>query len=317
VVKDADGVRQARDRTFSLVFLLLATALSCSIVVLLTARPVQPGQLPALRLDPVAVEAQRSHDQRLAQRAHAFEGDLDVQRLLSLLRAEGLAELDEAVDSAVQSERRSELALLAPKVLARLGPSRTAELFAFLSERAMHALYAPGMASRVAASPGSGVAPAQSTPTPPATHTDVLAQAARTHESDRGWLGSFPSLLAQYGYADADGRVWAPALAIRTFYKARLNLLCQRPADAGLRAIELQAYEGWNALHAGPLQPERRASAAEAFRRAGGHHGREAAAIWSFQGGARERALALLREEYARTGALRLRNMGLFALQAP
>jgi len=317
VVKDADSVRQPRDRSFTLVFFLLAVTLSCSIVVLLAPRPVQPSQLPSLRLDRAAVDAQRTRERQLVLRARSFERDADVQQLLALVRAEGLAELEPFPDREALRARRVELASLAQRVFVRLGAEGTRAWFASVTELAITALHAPASASAPPAPtppPVGTVEPALPTSAPTGDARSASAMSTRsTDEASRGLLGDFPTLLARYGYADADGRVWAPALAIRTLYKARLNLICERPLDTDLTPIELQAYEGYNALHAGPMPPQRRAKAALAFQRAGGHHGTEAAAIWLYQGGGQERAVAMLREEYERTGLLRLKNLVLGA----
>ena len=201
---------------------------------------------------------------------------------MSLYRAEGLAELQDSIDLSALGERRRELAASAESLFTRLGAERT---------RALIAATRPSVAM---ASVG------------PATATDG--------SEARGLLGSFPALLTRYGYIDVARRGYgqAPPLAVRTLYKARFNLITERPLERDLSTIELQAYEGFNALHAAGLSAERRAQAAQTFFRAGGHDGAEAAAIWLWQGGAREQALSLLRSEYRRSAALRLRNMALY-----
>jgi hypothetical protein len=279
MLKDAERSRKQPERTFTAVFALLATALSCSIVVVLAPRPVQPSQLPALRLDPRDVEAALLHEHELVARAHAFERDPDVLHVLSLYRDEGLSELQDNVDLGALGDRRRELAASAENLFARLGVERTRALIASTTERAMMSL-----------------------------------AGKRNSPEARGLLGSFPAKLTRYGYIDASRRGYgqAPALAVRTLYKARFNLITERPLERDLSAIELQAYEGFNALHATGLPAERRAQAAQTFLRAGGRDGAEAAAIWLWQGGAREQALALLRTAYRKSAALRLRNMALY-----
>jgi hypothetical protein len=289
MLKDAAETKKRVERSFTAAFALLATALSCSIVVVLAPRPVQPSQLPALRLARRAVEAQLAHDRELAASARSFERDPDVVNVLSMYRREGLAELRNDLDMQVLADQRRELSSGADKLFTRLGGERTRALIAAVTERAMAALAQDHAASET-----------------------------------RGLLGGFPSLLARLGYDDSfvvepatkrvarAGYSRAPTLAVRTLYKARFNLICERPLDRDLTPLELQAYEGFNALHAAGLPPERRAQAAQTFFRAGGHDGAEAAAIWMYQGGAHDAALALLRSEYERTGALRLRNMALY-----
>jgi len=279
MLKDEEGSEKQPERTFTAAFALLATALSCSIVVVLAPRPVQPSQLPALRLDPREVAAALVVDQQRAERARAFERDPDVLHLLSLYRAEGLSELQDGVDMNAVGERRRELAASAELLFTRLGAERTRALIAATTERAMACL-----------------------------------AGNRDSADARGLLGSFPALLTRYGYVDRARRGYgqAPTLAVRTLYKARFNLITERPLERDLSAVELQAYEGFNALHAAGLPGERRAHAAQTFFRAGGHDGAEAAAIWLWQGGGREQALSLLRSEYRKSGRLRLRNMALY-----
>jgi hypothetical protein len=281
MLKDAEGGQKQPERAFTAAFALLATALSCSIVVVLAPRPVPPSQLPPLWLDSQRVEAALAHDHELAASAHALVKEPEVTRFLQLYRDEGLSELADDVNLSALGERRRELSASADRLFTRLGVERTRALIASTTERAMQAL---------------------------AGHGDSTEA--------RGLLGSFPGLLSRYGYVDAARRGFgqAPPLSVRTLYKARFNLICERPLERDLQPIELQAYEGFNALSAAGLSPERRAQAAQTFFRVGGRDGAEAAAIWQFQGGAHGQALALFRSGYERTGLLRLRNMALYVV---
>jgi len=264
------------ERAFTATFALIATAIACSIVVLVAPRPVMPSRLPALRLDPALVEAQLVRDREAAASARS---DPETGEFLRAYAEEGMAEVDAHVAPAHLASLRTEVGQRATRLLARIGPEGTHALVAFLSGRALE-----------------------------------LLRDAPTSLEARGLLGSFPRLLAQYGYTDARGVLLAPALSVSAIYKARFNVLAGRAPATGLSAIELQAYEGWNALHAGGLVPERRAEAARTFRDAGGAHGAEALAIWLYHGGARELSLELL-QRGADEGVLRMRNMALFALQ--
>ncbi|MEY4509700.1 MAG: hypothetical protein RLZZ450_1822 [Pseudomonadota bacterium] len=291
MLKDAEGTKKQTERSFTAAFALLVTALACSIVVVLAPRPVHPSQLPALRLPRAAVEAELAVGHALADSVRPLEREPEVVHVLAMYREEGLAELAGALDMARLANRRRELSGAGNTLFARLGAERTRALMASITERAMSAW-----------------------------------AEARDDDEARGLLGSFPALLVRYGYvasspvasavASVDtprGFREAPLLAVRTLYKARFNLIFERALDRDLRPMELLAYEGFNALHAAGLPAERRARAAQTFYRVGGHDGAEAAAIWMYQGGAHQAALALLRREYARTGALRLRNMALYA----
>ncbi len=275
--KDEDVDARAQARAFSAVFALLATAVACSLLLIVAPRPVPPDRLPALRLSARLVADQLARDRALALRAPAGP---EVARLLALYREEGRAELVPSSDLTRTQEHRAELRALARALFARLGPEGTRALMASTVEAALRAL-----------------------------------RSRAQDEEARGLLGDFPRLLVRYGYLEADGREVAPELSLRAFYKARFNLICERPLASDLSPIEIQAYQGWHALHAGGLAPERRARAARAFFEAGGAYGAEALAIWAYQGGSRAEARALLEREYARTGALRLRNMALYTLQ--
>lgn len=267
-----DRTEAARSvRAFALSAALLACAVVCAVVVLASPRPVEPRELPALRLSAVAVTAQLARDRAL----HVPGGD-DVTRLLELYRAEGQSELARARDYGAIAHRREQLARVAETVFARLAVHERQGLLAFATERGVEAL-----------------------------------RGEQGTDEARGWLGSFPALLVRYGFVDEQGTLRAPELALRAFFKARFNMMCGRPQHADLSSIEIQAYEGFNALETAKLAPERRALAARAYANAGGRDGAEALAIWLYQGGARREAQQLLERAYARTKQLRLRNLAL------
>lgn len=263
------------ERAFTATVALIVSAVACAIVILTSPRPIEPSQLPALRLDRTRVAAQRSLDRALAARVPRGE---DVARLIKLYRAEGVAEATRDGDFARLNARRGELAQVAHSVFTRLDADAEAALVASITERAMTAL------------------------------AGELVDA----DEARGLLGRFPDLLVRYGYAD-DAGLRAPEVAVRAFYKERFNLICERPRGTGLTPIEREAMEGFNALHAGGLPPEQRALAARAYMLAGGEDGAEADAIWLFQGGLRDEALTLFRRGYEHTGSLRLRNLAVYA----
>jgi len=277
MAKDEQGQLPPRDRAFTATFALLATAIACAIVILVAPRSVEPRELPPLRLSRSLVEAQLARDRELSARA---PGGSDVERLLALYHDEGLAELEAKPDLGMLSSRRAELSVAARTLFARVGADGARALLAATTERAMSAL-----------------------------RNELQEREAH------GLLGRFPMLLQQYGFVARGGDLLAPELSIRAFYKARFNLICERARDSDLSAIERQALEGWNALHAVRLPPEQRARAARVFHASGGRDGAEALAIWQYQGGARGDALTLLRRAYEQTGALHLRNMALFAAQ--
>jgi hypothetical protein len=273
--KDEDTQELRRDRAFTGAFALLVTALACSIVLLLAPRPTEPHELPALRLARAPAAAQLARDRELA--SQVAKG-ADVEALLALYLAEGLSELEPRQDIEALSSRRAALGAAARTLFDRIGAEGMRSLLAATTERAMSAL-----------------------------RNELPEREAY------GLLGRFPALLLTYGFVAKDGTLRAPELSVRAFYKARFNLIGERTREADLSAIELQALEGFNALHAVNLAPALRARAARAFYVSGGRDSAEALAIWQYQGGAHGEALALLRHTYEQTGALRLRNMALFA----
>ena len=264
-----------RDRAFTGVFALLASATACAIVALSAPRPVEPSRLPALRLPPAQLERQQREDAALRQRVPTGP---DVDALMRLYRAEGEAEHAHESDPEQRDARRRALAMAAAKVFGRLDVAAARALMLHTSERALAAL------------------------------RGELADAAEA----RGLLGVVPSLLARYGYHEDDGSERGPRLALRAFYAARFNLICERPLLASFSLLERTAHAGFSALHAGGLEPTQRARAAADFAALGGIDGVEADAIWRFQGGSRTEALKLLRHAHARSGMLRLRNMALY-----
>ncbi|MFT3926220.1 MAG: hypothetical protein QM778_26985 [Myxococcales bacterium] len=124
-----------------------------------------------------------------------------------------------------------------------------------------------------------------------------------------GQLGVFPRSLVEHRLVTAEGLFRAPWLSIRAAYKARWNLIHARAPHEGLAAVELQAFEGFKALHAELFPPQERALSAQRFHEAGGKRSAEAYGVFLYQGGALNDGTALLETAYAQRGELRLRNM--------
>ena len=271
--KDEHAVSTRHDRAFLGACALLFTAVACTVVVLATPRMVEPLNLPALRLDAGKVKRQLQEDAALS--AEAPRG-ADVDRLLKLYRAEGIDELAPHVDGGRLAERRAELSIVAREVAARVGERGLRAVREATLERALKAL-----------------------------------QGELELREAQSLLGRFPALLEQYGFVDSEGRLRAPLIAVRAFYKTRFNDICQRMRTQDLSEIERQALEGFMALHASGVAGLR-ANAARAFRDAGGADASEALAVWLYHTGQSTAARTLLRRAYEQTGALRLRNMALF-----
>jgi hypothetical protein len=257
---------------------LLALGGAASAAMLLVyPQPAEPLEMPSLRLDPAAVEAAREADVRTAKAAPRGE---DVIRLERLILAQGEAEL--GGESRGDASRRSN------------------EMFSAM--RAIHAAHG-----------GRGLDAIRSALT-------LRAMAALDGEGNdtdrRGLLGAFGESLRLYGVIRGEDVVVAPPIVVRALYKGRLNELLHHERTAGLRPVELQAYWGWLAFHAERAEIGRRLDALRRYEEAGGRPVPEAWGVLLFRGGAYEEAGEYLRDAYAETGNLRIRNHSLAALAA-
>jgi hypothetical protein len=268
----------SRDRAFTGFFAILATATACATMLLAAPRRVEPLQLPPLVLDATAAEKAIATDRALATKAPS---GAPVQELEQVFGEIGQAERKGHEGLKGVSERDRRIWRITASLLREFGPPGLDALRAKAVEHAMK----------------------------------LLASDDRSPAADRV-LGNFREVLVSYGLRDESGHFRAPPLAVRAAYKARWNLVLQRPVTEGLSPVELQAYYGWMALHAGTLAPERRAAAARSFYEAGGQRGAEIYAIWLFQGGAIDDSLALMRKAFEKSGELRLRNMLLYLAAA-
>jgi hypothetical protein len=268
--------KPGRDTAFTGFFSLIATATACAIMALAVARPVEPVQLPPLVLDGEAVRQVLARDRALAREAPMSP---QIEQMRAAYLEQGRAELRGQLGVRGLPERRRVMMLGAERVAKELGRSKLEALRAQAVERAMQLLESPSSASQ---------------------------------EERDGHLGSFTQVLQRYGLRDAPGRVEAPELCIRAAYKMRWNMLHELPLTQDLTRIERQAHEGWMALHAGALPPDKRAKAAAEFYAAGGKRSAEALAIWLYQGGELARARELMHRAYLQSGELRLRNMELY-----
>ncbi len=253
---------------------VLLVALVCSIVVIASPRPVQPSRLPALRV-PLS-EGQRAFAD-VRRSGEPLPKAAWFERWYELYSEAGLNEREPQVDMSMVAQQRAELAAITREEFPKLGGQRVRALLNTLSTRALDAL-----------------------------------PLDRPPNAAYGLLGGLPALLSRYGYIDAQRRPIAPMRVLQVVYQQRLNLLCERPIDGDIDRFDLMLAEGWIALHAPGIPPERRALAAKKFVELGGLDAREAWAVWLYHGDLAEQASALLEREYERTRALRLRNMLLF-----
>jgi hypothetical protein len=246
-------------------------ATACAVVLVTMPRKVEPGQLPVLVLDEGSVERALDYDRHAALRA---PHDKDLDELYNLYLEEGRAERSGPQGVMGTAQRRQRIALITRRVFPKLGKDKVVALRARATERFMLAL--------------AGALPVEA-------------------ESD-GLVGRFPNILARYGLVRADGSFVAPELSIRAMYKARWNMIHEQPILQDLEPIEVQAYEGWNALHAASLPLAQRAVSAQRFFEAHGHRAAEAYATFLYHGKAREQAQQVLGEAYQHSHELRLRN---------
>lgn len=262
--------KPARDPLFSAVFALLATAIGCAFFLLARPHAVAPAALPPLVLDAAAVDACLAADRKDAAQAPTGPG---LKAMYEGFLAEGLVERGGTTDLDDARHRQHLFGTLAAIELERAGPDAAKKLRAHAVEQ-----FARARAGAI----------------------------ADAKERD-GLIGTFDKQLERYGLTDAHGELLAPLLSMRTMYKARWNLIHALNRTAGLTPIEIQAFEGWIALHGLSTPPERRAQSARAFREAGGHRGDLILAIWLYQGGAFDAAARLLNKESER-GELFVRN---------
>jgi len=275
-------LKPTRDRQFTGVFALIVTAAACAVLVLATPRAIVPRQLPALVLDPVRVQAAIDADDALIGKvAHGLDIDELHVRYLEIGRAERAGPIGQREANDMQFGLRS----LAQAVFARVGEPGRRALRAQALQRFMVALGAVET-SDVAA--------------------DVLSE-----------LGSFPDLLQSYGILDARRQLVAPELCLRASFKARWNLMLGLPITQDFATVEVQAFEGWIALHANAAPTERRLQAARAFHLASGHRSALAFATWLFTAGHSNEARVMLQKAYSLRPELFTRNFQLGVATLP
>jgi hypothetical protein len=120
-------------------------------------------------------------------------------------------------------------------------------------------------------------------------------------------IGSLGDMLQREG-ASFDGQLTAPRFVVRTLFKARWNLLHGLAPDRALERIELQAYYGWQALHAERLPIPQRADALRNYAKAGGTRVQEARGILYYLHDEFAQAATILAAAHAANPSFRLRN---------
>ena len=129
-------------------------------------------------------------------------------------------------------------------------------------------------------------------------------------EERSGELGTFPSVLEQYGAVVGRRRV-AADVVVHALFWARWNAIHDRPLVEGMDDVVLRAYHGWLAYYGARGGTELRSSALVQYVRAGGLRGFESEAYLRLSGGDVAGARLAFDEAYERTGNVRLRNASL------
>lgn len=120
-------------------------------------------------------------------------------------------------------------------------------------------------------------------------------------------IGGLANMLQREG-ASLDGELTAPRFVVRTLFKARWNLLCGLAPTYRFEPIELQAYFGWQALHAERLPIPQRVGALQSYAKAGGGRIHEALGVLYYAHGEFDLAAEALNTAYEATPSIRLRN---------
>jgi tetratricopeptide (TPR) repeat protein len=120
-------------------------------------------------------------------------------------------------------------------------------------------------------------------------------------------FGALSAMLQREG-ASRDARLVVPRFLVRTFQKARWNLLTGQPADYSLVRVERRAFYGWQSLHVERVPIDRRIEALHEYGQAGGPFVEEALGVLLFRMGDPEKAAEALTAAYRKNPSLRLRN---------
>lgn len=247
---------------------------------LATPQPVAPWEMPSLVLDRQATADAIHFDEALA-------GDSSdspkAEALRSLFLEHGRAEANPPYETLAYDRRQAAIHYANEALIEAQGPAAFVALRAKAVDDFVDVFYETRGAAR--------------------------------DDFEVGVLGGFPTIAKRYGLV-VDGEIVAPELTVRSLYKARWNAIHRRPLTDGFSQIELQSYWGWLALHGWGTPLSRRIDALVAFREAGGHGVKEAAALFDLLEGRPERAAQSLEALYRDRGELRLRNLSLGAQHA-
>jgi hypothetical protein len=248
--------------------LLLLLALLCALVLLWIPRPVEPDEMPGLRLPVAEVSRVLRRDQAAVSVSLPRQESSRLERLyLDQGRYERAGVRPPEAGLRLKELRRR---------LRRFGKKQ--------GEEAMVALRARAVARLRSA-------------------LDIELDEKQT----LGVLGSFPKTLRTFG-ASRDGELVAPWFVVRTLYKARWNLVHGLVPTEGMERVELLAYYGWLALQAEEAPLDMRVRALALYASLGGADAEEAQGVLSYRIGDLAAAERHLQAAYQQRPGLRLRN---------
>lgn len=240
-------------------------------------RAVMPAELPSLRLNARDVREVMVADAAAAQ---AAPKSARAQGVEALLMRHGAVEAAGPEDFDTNKERKAALAAGFREVVAEVGPTNALRLRAKNVQQ-----------------------------------IDAALELRLPEAEAKQVLGSLPRILALEG-ATRDGYLVAPRFLVRTFAKARWNLLHGFRAVHEFARVELRAYYGWQALHAERLPAPQRIRAIESYIEAGGTDADEALGVLLLRQHEADLAAAAFTAALRHNDHLRLRNYLLAARAA-
>ena len=232
-------------------------------------RAVKPDELPSLRLNARDVREVMLADAAAAQAAPT---SARAQGVEALLMRHGTAEAAGPEDFDTNNERKTALAAGFREVVAEVGPTNALRLRAKNVQQ-----------------------------------IDAALELRLPEAEAKQVLGSLPRIFALEGVT-RDGYLVAPRFVVRTFAKARWNLVHGFRAVHEFARVEQRAYYGWQALHADRLPIPQRIRAIENYIEAGGTDADEALGVLLFRQHEPDLAVPAFAAALRRNDNLRLRN---------
>jgi hypothetical protein len=232
-------------------------------------RAVTPRELPSLRLSAHDVREVMVADAAAAQ---AAPRSARAQSVEALLMRHGAIEAKGPEDLDTNTERKAALAAGYREVVAEVGDKSALRLRAKNVQQ-----------------------------------IDAALELRLPEAEAKQVLGSLPRILALEG-ATRDGYLVAPRFLVRTFAKARWNLLHGFRAVYELAPVERRAYYGWQGLHAERLPIAQRIRALQSYVETGGSDADEALGVLLLRQHESDLAAQAFMAAMRRADNLRLRN---------